>query len=228
MTTLNQDTRALQIIDDYNNEKLLIKDIMKKHRIGKKTLYRIIRENKKFIVVDRSGGFHCSFVNTHYKKYNLYLDYIILSNKKQNLKQGDKPVYITKTLCEKYQITRPTYGKIKAEMAAFQKALDEYHMKVDARIQTFIKFRNFIPVTANDQYELFAATYHDDILVDKSAVVKAYCNLHFRDYYKNCIPEGKRYLSEYIGKYRICTISLGHWINYKKTGKILMTNTRKF
>jgi hypothetical protein len=112
-------------------------------------------------------------------------------------------------------------------MIAFQNALDEYNVKLNARIETFNKFRNFIPVTSDDQFELFSTTYHDDILIDQSAVIKAYCCLHFKNYYKNCIPEGKRYLSKYIGRYCISTIGLDKWISYKKNGKILLTNSRQ-
>jgi hypothetical protein len=211
--------QLLNIIADINNENIKVVDILEKYGLCRNAFYKIIRENKLFITVERKRGKQIPLLNTHDKKYNFYLEFLELYKLKE---EGVYKGPIRKFLCEKYEITYPTFQKVYYEMLDFHNEMLRQHNKIMERIQVFNKYRSNPPRSKDGQLELFIATYDYEVLTTKELVVKAYCNLYFRSYYNNAIVECKQYLEPMIKKYDIVLFTLDKWIQYKKGNNKLL------
>ncbi len=203
----------LQIIDDINNENMRMVDIVNKYKICRKRLYKIISENEPFITLSRHRGKNNYLVSTHDKKYDFFLEVQQLHEKKQ---KGEHKGPIVKPLLKKYDISYKTYQKIYYEMLDYHNELKRQDARMNRRAIILIKYRKQPPRDTQEQLQLFETVYDFDVLFSKDLVVKAYCNLHFRPYFKLCISEGIEYLNPMLRKYGIFQQGLDKWIQYKK------------
>jgi hypothetical protein len=215
------DNTILLIIDDINNENMRVIDILNKYKICRRRFYKIVNENEPFITLTRHRGKNNYLLNTHDKKYNFFLEIQQLHDDKE------KGVYkgpIAKPLCERYDISYKTYQKVYYEMLDFHNELKRQDARMTRRALIMLKYRKQSPRNTEEQLQLFQTVYDFDVLITKDTVVKAYCNLHFRPYFKLCIPEGTEYLKPMFKKYNIILWSLDKWIQYKKQNKKLYMN----